>query len=260
MGFEWMADPAAWVSLATLTLLEVVLGVDNLIFIAILAEKLPPEQRAKARRIGLSLALIMRVGLLFSISWLVGLTDPVFTVFGEGVSVRDLILIGGGLFLVAKATKEIHEQLEGGAGHGADGKGRATVTFTGIVIQILLLDLVFSVDSVITAVGMSDQLTIMIAAVVIAMVVMLVAANPLSAFVNAHPTVLMLCLSFLMLVGMSLIAEGAGFHIPKGYLYTAMAFSILVEMFNQMRSRRRREAKEVVAVQLAQSRDLSQSS
>lgn len=250
---ELLSDPQAWASLLTLTLLEIVLGVDNLIFIAILAEKLPPEMRARARRIGLSLALLLRIALLFSISWLVGLTQPLFTVLGWHPSARDLILLGGGLFLLAKATREIHEQLEGEEAHGPEG-GHAGVSFIGAVVQILILDIVFSLDSVITAVGMSDDLPVMIAAVVIAMGVMLVAAAPLSAFVNAHPTVLMLSLGFLILVGMSLVADGMGFHIPKGYLYAAIGFSIGIEALNQIGKKRRQ--RKAGGVQLQRSRVL----
>ena len=255
---ELMTDPQAWASLLTLTLLEVVLGVDNLIFIAITAEKLPPHQRAKARLIGLSLALLMRVALLFSITWIIGLTKPIVSVFGFDLSWRDLILFGGGLFLLVKATKEIHEQLEGEEEHGHGADGRATVTFTSAVIQIILLDLVFSLDSVITAVGMTDQLPIMIIAVVFAIGVMLVASGPLSRFVNAHPTILMLALSFLILIGMSLMAEGLHFHIPKGYIYAAIAFSIGVESLNQWRSARRKRlrASDGRSVQLNKSRPL----
>lgn len=237
---ELLSDPQAWLSLLTLTLLEVVLGIDNLVFLAILAEKLPPEQRDKARRIGLALALLFRIGLLFSIAWLVGLTQPIFSVFGHAFSWRDLILLGGGLFLVAKATMEIHAQLEGEEHEKSAGK--AGVSFLGVVGQILVLDMVFSLDSVITAVGLSDQLPVMITAVVIAMLVMLVASSPLSAFINAHPTVLMLSLGFLNLVGMALIADGLGFHIPKGYLYAAMGFSIAIEALNMtVRARRKRK-------------------
>jgi predicted tellurium resistance membrane protein TerC len=255
---ELLTDPQAWASLLTLTLLEVVLGVDNLIFIAITAEKLPPAQREKARFIGLSLALLMRVGLLFSITWIIGLTKPIVTMFGFDLSWRDLILLGGGIFLLVKATKEVHEQLEGEDAHGSDPNGKAGISFAGAVVQIIILDLVFSLDSVITAVGMTDQLPIMIVAVVFAIILMLVASGPLSRFVNAHPTVLMLALSFLMLIGMSLVAEGLHFHIPKGYIYAAIAFSIGVEALNQWRSagRKRKRAAAGQAVQLHKSRAL----
>lgn len=247
--FELLTDPQAWASLLTLTLLEIVLGIDNLIFIAILADKLPPDRRVTARRVGLALALLMRIGLLFSISWLVGLTAPVFSIFGQGFSWRDLILLGGGLFLLVKATMEIHAQLEGGE-HEKGGKAAATLT--GAILQIMLLDLVFSLDSVITAVGMSDDLPIMILAVVIAMIVMLGASGPISRFISRHPTVLMLSLGFLNLVGFSLVADGLGFHIPKGYLYAAIGFSLAVEALNQVAAGRRSRK----AVTLQRSHDL----
>jgi len=251
---EILADPNIWLSLATLTLLEIVLGIDNLIFVAVVAERLPPHQRALARRIGLSLALLMRVGLLFSISWLVSLTAPVLHLWNLSLSWRDIILIGGGLFLLFKATMEIHEQLEGEEQHATEGKAVAA-TLGGTIVQIIMLDLVFSFDSVITAVGMSDQLVVMIAAVVLAMIVMLLAAAPLSGFVHAHPTILMLSLAFLIMIGTSLIADGLGFHIPKGYLYTAIAFSLGVEALNQMYRRRRQKR---TAGRLAQTRDLGE--
>ncbi len=229
---EWLADPTAWLGLATLVVLEIVLGIDNLIFIAILADKLPPGQRDRARIIGLSLALIMRLGLLASLSWLVTLTAPLFTVFGHGFAGRDLIMLGGGLFLLFKATMELHERLEGGEGHG--GQGKRGAQFWPVVAQIVVLDAVFSIDSVITAVGMVQHLSVMVIAVSIAMAIMLLASKPLTAFVNARPTVIVLCLGFLMMIGFSLIAEGIGFHIPKGYLYAAIGFSIMIEVFNQL--------------------------
>lgn len=219
----------ALVGLLTLTALEIVLGVDNVIFISILAAKLPPEQQARARTVGLALALITRILLLLSLSWIVGLTGELFSVFGYGFSGRDLILLGGGLFLVGKATYEIHEKLEGEEGHS---EARVGPSFTAVIIQILILDIVFSLDSVITAVGMVDQIEIMIAAVVIAVVIMLVSAATISDFVNRHPTVKMLALSFLLLIGVNLIAEGFGQHIPKGYIYFSMAFSVFVELLN----------------------------
>ncbi|MCC7271184.1 MAG: TerC family protein, partial [Alphaproteobacteria bacterium] len=213
---EWLTDPQIWVSLLTLTVLEVVLGVDNLVFIAILTGKLPPEQQDRARKIGLALALFMRLGLLASLSWIVGLTQVVFTVAGQAFSWRDLILIAGGFFLVFKGTREIHERVEG---HDeAVGATIARVTFRGIIMQIIILDAVFSLDSVITAVGMVDELWVMMTAVIAAVVMMLVASGPLSAFVQRHPTVKMLALSFLLLIGMVLVADGFGFHIPKGYV------------------------------------------
>ncbi len=226
---EWISSPEIWTALLTLTVLEIVLGIDNVIFISILAGKLPEGQRDRARIVGLSLAMIMRIALLFSISWVIGLTEPFFSVFNRDISGRDLILFGGGLFLLYKATTEIHEKLEGEEEHAG---GRAVASFTAIIIQILLLDIVFSLDSVITAVGMADDLGVMVAAVVIAVLVMLVASGPISAFVQRHPTVKILALSFLLLIGMSLIAEGFHQHIPKGYIYAAMAFSVFVEMLN----------------------------
>lgn len=226
---EWISSPEIWTALLTLTVLEIVLGIDNVIFISILAGKLPESQRDRARIVGLSLAMIMRIALLFSISWVIGLTEPFFSVFNRDISGRDLILFGGGLFLLYKATTEIHEKLEGEEEHAG---GRAVASFTAIIIQILLLDIVFSLDSVITAVGMADDLGVMVAAVVIAVLVMLVASGPISAFVQRHPTVKILALSFLLLIGMSLVAEGFHQHIPKGYIYAAMAFSVFVEMLN----------------------------
>lgn len=237
---ETLLDPSIIAGLATLILLEVVLGIDNLVFIAILADKLPPEQRDKARLIGLSLALAMRLVLLAGIAWIVGLTAPVVDIAGKSFSWRDIILIGGGLFLLAKATKEIHERLEGDVPHGASGPAHAA--FGVVIAQIIALDAVFSLDSIITAVGMVDQLWVMMTAVVVAMLIMIAASKPLTAFVSRHPTVIILCLSFLLLIGCSLIAEGFGFHIPKGYLYAAMAFSVLIELFNQLRARNRRRA------------------
>ena len=232
---ERLTDPAVWVGLATLVVLEIVLGIDNLIFIAILAEKLPPHQRDRARVIGLSLALLMRLALLSVISWLVTLTTPLFHVLGHPFSGRDLILFFGGLFLLFKATSELHERLE-----GVQHQATATVAYAGfslVVAQIVVLDAVFSLDAVITAVGMVDELPVMMAAVVISIGVMLLASKPLTRFVNAHPTVVVLCLSFLLMIGLSLVAEGLGFHLPKGYLYAAIGFSILIECFNQLARR-----------------------
>ena len=226
---EWLANPEMWIALATLTALEIVLGVDNVVFISILAGKLPSQDRARARTVGLSLALVMRIALLFSLSWIIRLTAPLFTVLGEEISGRDLILIVGGLFLLAKSTHEIHDKLEGEEGHTS---AKVSATFASVITQILLLDMVFSLDSVITAVGMVDELAVMVAAVVIAIAFMLVFAGRISAFVERHPTVKMLALSFLLLIGMSLVAEGLDRHIPKGYIYFAMAFSIFVEMLN----------------------------
>ena len=226
---EWISSPEIWTALLTLTALEIVLGVDNIIFISILAGKLPESQRAKARTVGLAAAMIMRILLLLSISWVIGLEDNLFDISGHGFSGRDLILLGGGLFLLAKSTFEIHEKLEG---HEASGPARAVASFSGVIIQIMLLDIVFSLDSVITAVGMADDIEVMIAAVVIAVGVMLFSAGPISAFVEHHPTVKILALSFLLLIGMSLGAEGFGQHISKGYIYFAMGFSVMVEVIN----------------------------
>jgi CBS domain containing-hemolysin-like protein len=235
---EWIADPTAWLGLLTLIVLELVLGIDNLVFIAILADKLPPEQRDRARIIGLSLALLMRLGLLASISWMVTLTEPLFEVFDKTFSGRDLIMLFGGVFLLFKATMELHERLEG---HVTERSGNAAYAmFWPIVAQIVVLDAVFSLDAVITAVGMVEHLAVMMIAVVISIGVMIIASKPLTEFVNRHPTVIMLCLGFLMMIGFSLTAEGLGFHIPKGYLYAAIGFSILIELFNQVaRSRRK---------------------
>lgn len=233
---ELLMDPAVWVGLATLIVLEIVLGIDNLIFIAILADKLPPHQRDRARIIGLSLALFMRLGLLSIISWLVTLTVPLFSVFGQPFSGRDLILLLGGLFLIYKATTELHERLEGTVAH-KEGGSRVYAGFAVVVTQIVILDAVFSLDSVITAVGMVDQLPVMMAAVVISIIVMLFASKSLTLFVNAHPTVVVLCLSFLLMVGLALVVEGLGFHLPKSYLYAAIGFSIMIEALNQVAKR-----------------------
>lgn len=238
---EWFSNPEIWISLITLTVLEIVLGIDNIIFISIMASKLPESKQKKARQVGLALAMITRVLLLLSLTWIMTLTKPLFNAaewigITEGdwheklaVSGRDLILIIGGLFLIYKSTREIHEKLEGDE-HAIQTK--AIVTFSGVIIQILLLDIVFSLDSVITAVGMADHIGVMIAAVIIAVIVMMVSAGSISDFVNKHPTVKMLALSFLLLIGVSLLAEGFEQHIPKGYIYFAMAFSVLVEMLN----------------------------
>lgn len=241
---EWLSDPQLWISLLTLAALEIVLGIDNLVFLTILADRLPEAQRPLARKLGLGFALITRLALLASLSWIVGLIDPVFTIWDHAVSWRDIILIGGGLFLLTKATHEIHGSLEGEEeGELGSAAKAAGVGFVATIIQIGILDIIFSLDSVITAVGMVDQLEVMAAAVIIAVIVMLVAAGPLSRFVSAHPTVKMLALSFLLLVGMALIADGLGFHIPKGYLYFAMGFSVLVEALNLLARRKRKPIK-----------------
>lgn len=234
------SNPTAWVALATLVAMEVVLGIDNLIFISILTNKLPEQHRSKARRIGISMALVMRLALLSTVAWIVQLTEPVFEVFGHAFSWKDMILIAGGLFLLWKATKEIHESVDP---HGSkeEAKAGATVTlgFSAAIVQILILDIVFSIDSIITAVGMTEHLPIMIIAVISAVVVMLVAADPLAKFINDNPTVVMLALGFLIMIGMTLIAEGFGAHVPKGYVYAAMAFSTLIEVLNILSRRAR---------------------
>jgi predicted tellurium resistance membrane protein TerC len=233
----WASSAEGWIALATLTVLEIVLGIDNIVFISILAGKLRQEDRARARKIGLSLAMFIRIALLWSITWVMRLTTPLFTALGNEISGRDLILLIGGLFLIAKSTHEIHDKLEG---HEGGGNARVAASFAGIIVQILLLDIVFSLDSVITAVGMADDLAVMVIAVVIAVGVMLLSAGAISEFVEDHPTVKMLALSFLLLIGVSLIAEGFEQHIPKGYIYFAMGFSIFVEMIN-LRLRRKSE-------------------
>lgn len=234
-----LSDPAAWVALFTLIVMEVVLGIDNLVFISIITNKLPEERRAAARTIGIGLALIFRLGLLASIAWIVQLTAPIFTLFDHPFSWRDLILITGGLFLVWKATKEIHHSVDPTPSGGFLGAKAASTGFSAAITQIVILDLVFSLDSIITAVGMTPHVPIMVAAVVIAVLSMLLAAGPLSRFVEANPTVVMLALSFLLMIGMALIADGMGFHVPKGYIYAAMAFSAFVEFLNILARRRR---------------------
>src|SRR5688500_15020433 len=229
MNFDAFLTADGLIALVTLSVLEVVLGIDNVIFISILAGKLPANQQERARRIGLIAAMVMRILLLMSIAWIVRLTQPLFTVLNQEISGRDLILLGGGLFLLFKATHEIHDKLEGEEGHV---EARVAPTLAAVITQIMLLDIVFSLDSVITAVGMADDLSVMVAAVVIAVGVMMFAAGPVSTFVEAHPTVKVLALSFLLLIGVSLIADGLGFHIPKGYIYFAMGFSVFVEMIN----------------------------
>ncbi|WP_264050155.1 TerC family protein [Methylobacterium flocculans] len=234
------SDPTAWVALATLVVMEVVLGIDNLIFISILTNKLPPEHQQKARRIGIGLALVLRLGLLATIAYIVALTQPVFEVFGKGFSWRDLILIAGGLFLLWKATKEIHHSVDPDPQDTVPGSGKVSLGFAAAIGQILVLDLVFSIDSIITAVGMTEHVPIMVIAVIAAVSVMLLAADPLSRFIAANPTVVMLALGFLIMIGMTLIAEGFGAHVPKGYIYTAMAFSAGVEGLNMVARRRKR--------------------
>ncbi len=226
---EWLFDPQPWIALATLTLLEIVLGIDNIIFISILAGKLPRHQQQKARQIGLALAMLSRIGLLFTLSWFMHLTKPLFSVLTIEISFRDIVLIGGGLFLIGKSTLEIHEKLE-----GVEGASSVSVraTFPGVIVQIALLDIVFSLDSVITAVGLVDELAIMVIAIVIAVLFMMIFSKMVGEFVDCHPTIKMLALSFLLLIGLALIAEGFDIHIPKGYIYFAMAFSIFVEMLN----------------------------
>ena len=241
---DWISNPEAWIALLTLTVLEIVLGIDNIIFISILSGKLPEGQQERARRIGLVAAMVMRILLLLSLSWVMRLTSPLFEVMGQEISGRDLILIVGGLFLLAKATLEIHEKLEGH--EDVDGKARAAASFASVIAQIMLLDIVFSLDSVITAIGMADDVAVMVIAVVIAVIFMLVFVNPVSDFVDRHPTVKILALSFLLLIGMTLVAEGFEIHIPKGYIYFAMAFSVFVEMLNLRLRGARGEAAEPV--------------
>ena len=236
---ELLTDPQAWISLATLSVLEIVLGIDNIIFLSIVSARLPEHQQATARRIGLGLALLARVLLLFSLTWMIGLTAPIFAIGEFDVSWRDIVLGGGGLFLLVKGTMEMHHMLEGYGGESVAG----TASFAAVITQIVMLDLVFSLDSVITAIGIAEHIPIMVAAIVIAMIIMLLAAEPTARFVNAHPTVKMLALSFLLLVGVALIADGLHFHIPRGYLYFAIAFSIGVESLNLLAARARRRSR-----------------
>ena len=241
---ELAASPTAWVALATLVAMEIVLGIDNLIFISILTNKLPEQFRSKARRIGISMALVMRLGLLSTVAWIVQLTEPVVDVFGHAFSWKDMILIAGGLFLLWKATSEIHHSVDPRAKEETKASSTVTLGFAAAIGQILVLDIVFSFDSIITAVGMTEHLPSMIIAVISAVIVMLVAADPLARFINDNPTVVMLALGFLIMIGMTLIAEGFGAHVPKGYVYAAMAFSTAIEVLNIMsrRARERREA------------------
>jgi len=241
--FDWTADPTAWVALVTLVVLEVVLGIDNLIFISILTNKLPKHQQARARRLGITAALVMRLVLLATISFIVQLTTPLFTAFGHGFSWRDLILIAGGLFLVWKATKEIHHTVDQDD-HKDNMVGETLqLTMAGAIFQILLLDLVFSIDSIITAVGMTDHIAIMYIAVIVAVTVMMLAAEPLAGFIEKNPTIVMLALGFLLMIGMTLIADGMGYHVPKGYIYAAMGFSAFVEALNMMSRRRKKQSR-----------------
>jgi predicted tellurium resistance membrane protein TerC len=225
---EWLADPHAWIALATLTALEIVLGIDNIIFISILVARLPAARRNLARRLGLAVAMVLRIVLLLSLAWIMTLTAPLFAVLGQEISGRDLILLGGGLFLLWKSVHEIHNALEG----EEDEHGSVRATFAGVLLQIAIIDIVFSLDSVITAVGMADDVAVMIVAIVLAVAVMMFAARPIGEFVDRHPTIKMLALSFLILVGFALVGEGLGFHVPKGYIYLAMAFSVGVELLN----------------------------
>ena len=244
---DWLLDPEIWASLLTLTALEIVLGIDNLVFIAILAGRLPAERQNRARQIGLALALLTRLALLASIAWIIGLTQPVFEVFRHPVSWRDITLVAGGLFLLYKGTREIHHALEDDAPAGEEPE-YARTSIAGVVTQIMLLDIVFSLDSVITAVGMANALWVMATAIMIAVAIMMMASRPLAEFVQRHPTVKMLALSFLMLIGMTLIADGAGLHVPKGYIYAAIGFSVAVEALNQMAARRRSQRRGIRAV------------
>jgi predicted tellurium resistance membrane protein TerC len=240
LSLQWLADPEAWIALLTLTALEIVLGVDNIIFISILVGRLPEHQRQRARLLGLGFAMLTRIGLLLSLAWIMTLTEPLFSVIGREISGRDLILIGGGLFLLWKSVHEVHGALEGEE-HDADAAA-IRASFSAIILQIAIIDIVFSLDSVITAVGMVEHVTIMVLAIVAAVGVMMFAAKPIGDFVDRHPTVKMLALSFLTLIGVALVAEGGGYHIPKGYIYFAMAFSVAVEMLNIRVRARRREA------------------
>jgi predicted tellurium resistance membrane protein TerC len=234
---DWISDPQAWIALATLTALEIVLGIDNIVFISILADKLPGNEKSRARLIGLALAMFGRVALLLSIAWIMRLTTDLFTILGNAFSGRDLILIAGGLFLIGKSTFEVHEKMEGGAEHG---DAAAQSSLVSVIVQIFLLDLVFSLDSVITAVGMAEHVPVMVAAIVIAVGVMMLSAGAISAFIARHPTIKMLALSFLLLIGVMLVAEGFDQHVPKGYIYSAMAFSLFVETLNLRAGRGRR--------------------
>ncbi|AHY46342.1 Membrane protein TerC possibly involved in tellurium resistance [Rubrobacter radiotolerans] len=248
---ETIFSPEILIAFATLLLLEIVLGIDNVIFISILSDKLPENQQKLARRIGLGLALVMRIILLFSLAWIIGLTAPIFTVFGEEISGRDIILISGGLFLIGKSAYEIHDKLEGAEGHKS---ARVAASFASVTVQIVLLDMVFSLDSVITAVGMVNELGVMIAAVTVAILIMLVSAEAISGFVNRHPTIKILALSFLLLIGFALLLDGFDLHVPKGYIYTAIGFAVFVEAIN-FQIRRRRQARDPVHLRQRFSRE-----
>jgi len=239
ISFDWITDPAIWASLVTLTAMEIVLGIDNIVFISVIVGKLPAERATRARQLGLAMALVFRILLLLSLFWLIGLTAPLFTLFGEAFSWRDLVLIAGGAFLLFKATLEIHNDVEGGEGETTAGKVYAG--FAVIVTQIAAIDLVFSVDSILTAIGMAEHVGVMIAAVVIAIGVMYVASGPVAGFIDRHPTTRMLALAFLLMIGIALVADGIGFHIPRGYLYAAMAFSAIVELLNVLARRNRQK-------------------
>ena len=253
---ELLADPQIWIAFATLTALELVLGIDNIIFISILVDKLPPERREVARKIGLLFAMFTRIALLFVLAWLVGLTAPLFTVFAEEISGRDLVLILGGLFLLWKSVGEIHENVEGRP-HQTTGKAVVKATFAAVIVQIMLVDIVFSLDSIITAVGMVDQVEVMVAAVIMSVLLMMMFAGAIGRFVSAHPTIKILALAFLVAIGIMLIAEGFDHHLPKGYVYTAMAFSLIVEMLNL---RVRRSTAPAMAEEMAGEKDAGRTS
>lgn len=242
--FEWMAEPAGWAALVTLSAMEIVLGIDNVVFISVLVAKLPESQAHRARQIGLILALVFRILFLFALTWIMKLTDPVVTILGKGLSWRDIILIAGGLFLIAKATSEIHGEIEGA--DEEEQRSAAPGAFTAAVAQITLIDLVFSIDSIVTAIGMAQDLSVMVIAVVISMAVMYLASGAVSRFIAEHPTTKVLALSFLILIGVSLCADGGGFHIPRGYIYSAMAFAVAVEFVNVVARRKRRRRKQAV--------------
>jgi predicted tellurium resistance membrane protein TerC len=237
---EFLLDPNVWASFVALSVLEIILGIDNVIFLSIITEKLPPDQAKRARQIGLALALVFRVVMLLTIFWIIHLTQPLFSLFGQDFSMRDLILIAGGLFLIVKATQEVHGEIEGEDGHETVGKSAASVAFGAVIAQIVVIDAIFSIDSIITAVGMSDKVEVMIAAVVVAIGVMYLASEPVAAFIERHPTTKMLALTFLMLIGVALVADGLNFHVPRSYIYSAMAFAALTEIFNIMAIRRKK--------------------